>query len=400
MIHHTIPLRGGAICLWALIVQASVVYAQDAGSAQQRPTFGGPDNVEQQLEEDARDEDSLLDDVFFDPYFGFKERVRDTLGLGFGIDYSTALFSVSETPGEKCAGGGMVRLYGAWDLVKRGSASSGSLVYKVEHRHRYTDLAPKDLSFDFGYVGLIAPPFSDQQTRLTNLYWRHRFQDGRIVVVGGFLDTTDYVDVYALASPWLHFQNLVFSTGSATIPLPDDATFGVAGAAMVTDNLYVIGGIADTNANAADPFRSADNFFATAEHFTHVEVGWTSSQQRIIFDNVHVTFWHADEREKAQVSEGWGINYSASAFLSESFMPFVRGGLREGRRKSPATVTQRRTGILRKSRERSPGRGLQPGGYERHDVLPRPPHSARIGTLLSTATGRRTGCHAQPGIHP
>ena len=288
--------------------------------------FGGPDNVEQQLEEDARDEDSLLDQVFFEPYFGFKERVRDTLGLGFGLDYSTALFSVSASPGEDHAAGGMVRLYGAWALVREGTANSGSLVYKGEHRHRYTTLAPKDLSFDFGYAGLIAPPFSDQQTRLTNLYWRQRFAGGRISVVGGFLDTTDYVDVYALASPWLHFQNLAFSTGSATIPLPDDATFGVAGAAMVTNNLYVIAGIADTNANAADPFRSAENFFTASEHFTHLEVGWTSSQQRIIFDNVHVTFWHADEREKAQVPDGWGINYSASTFLNESFMPFVRGG--------------------------------------------------------------------------
>jgi porin len=314
-----------AFLFLAFVHLSGVAHAQDTGD-RTRPTFGGPDNVEQQLDDDADNEDSLLDHVFFDPYFGFKERVRDTVGLGFGIDYSTVVFSVSDTPGEERAAGGMVRLYGAWELVGRDSPNSGSLIYKVEHRHRYTNLAPKDFSFDFGYAGLIAPPFSDQQTRLTNLYWRQRFLDGRIAVVGGFLDTTDYVDVYALASPWLHFQNLVFSTGSATIPLPDDATFGIAGAAMVTNNVYVIGGIADTNANAADPFRSAESFFTTAEHFAQLEVGWTSSQQRIIFDNVHVTFWHADEREKAQVLGGWGVNCSASTFLNESFMPFVRGG--------------------------------------------------------------------------
>ncbi len=318
-------LAARAALITTLAIPAATAQTS-APDAQRRPTFGGPDNVEQQLEEDARDEDSAFDGVVLGPYFAFKERVKQKTGLGFAADYSAVTLSVNDTAGEGGAAGGMVRFYGAWDLVGQGGDNSGSLIYKVEHRHRFTAIPPKDLSFDFGHIGLIEPPFSNQLTRLTNLYWRHRFTRGRIAVVGGFLDVTDYVDAYAMASPWLHFQDLAFSTGSATIALPDDATFGVAAAGMVTDHFYVIGGIADTNANAADPFNGVDTFFSTGEHFTHLEVGWTTSQQRIILDNAHVTFWHADEREDAKTLAGWGVNYSVSTYLSDSFMPFLRGG--------------------------------------------------------------------------
>lgn len=47
-------------------------------------------------------------------------------------------------------------------------------------------------------------------------------------MLGGFLDATDFVDVYGLASPWMHFMNLAFSTGSAAIDLPNDAALGAA----------------------------------------------------------------------------------------------------------------------------------------------------------------------------
>ena len=71
--------------------------------------------------------------------------------------------------------------------------------------------------------------------RLTNLYWRQRLANGNVTITAGFLDVTDYVDAYALASPWTGFGNLVFSTGSATIGLPNDATLGIAAGVMLTD---------------------------------------------------------------------------------------------------------------------------------------------------------------------
>ena len=42
--------------------------------------------------------------------------------------------------------------------------------------------------------------------------------------------------------------------------------------------------------------------------------------------NIHVTFWHADERQAAGVPDGWGLNASAAIFVQDRWLPFLRGG--------------------------------------------------------------------------
>ena len=68
-------------------------------------------------------------------------------------------------------------------LVDRGGDHPGALIWKFEHRHDYTEAPPSALGFELGYAGLMAPPFSDQGWRTTNLYWRQRFAKGRFAVV-------------------------------------------------------------------------------------------------------------------------------------------------------------------------------------------------------------------------
>ena len=220
----------------------------------------------------------------------------------------------------------MVRFYGSWDAIGRESGNTGTLVWKVEHRHDYGSPAPSGFGFEVGTIGLFEPPFSDQGARLTNLYWRQRFKGGRVAVLGGFLDATDYVDVYAMASPWTGFFNFAFSTGTTTMSLPNDALLGVAAGAMVTGRFYVIAGLGDTNSDPTEPFEGFDSVIDDHEFFKHVEFGWTSSQDRIYLDNLHVTLWHADERHEAMVPDDWGVNFSYSRSIDDRWMPFVRAG--------------------------------------------------------------------------
>jgi porin len=262
----------------------------------------------------------------YDPWFEWKKGLREKHGFAFSVDYSAAWFGTSDTPAEGQASSGMVRFYGAWDLVGRESGNTGAFVWKVEHRHEYGAIAPSALGFNLGYAGLIEPPFSDQGLRWTNLYWRQRWSEGRWAAVAGFLDATDFVDVYALASPWTGFANFAFSTGTTTIPVPNDAAFGVGIGGMVTDTVFLIGSLVDRNADPTDPFAGFDTFFGTNEYFKTVEIGWTPSQDRIYLDNAHLTFWHADERREAGEAEGWGLNVSFTRYLGQKWMPFVRAG--------------------------------------------------------------------------
>jgi len=315
-------LRACAIALGVMASAAGNLAAQGSGTGPDRePQWGGPNAVENQLRNDAAvDRPSL-----FERYFDWKTGLTEKHGFSFSVDYSAVYLGANESPGEDRASSGMVRFFGAWDLVGRGTKNTGTFVWKVEHRHAYTDVAPSSFGFELGYVGLIEPPFSDQGLRLTNLFWRQRFNGGRITLLGGFLDPTDYLDVYAMASPWTGFLNFAFSTGTSTIALPNEG-FGLAAGAMLTDSIFLIGGLSDLNSDPTDPWQTVDSFFSDHEYFKHIEIGWTPSQEKIYLDNVHLTLWHADEREEAAAPSGWGANVSWTHYFKERWLPFVRAG--------------------------------------------------------------------------
>ena len=290
--------------------------------------FGGPDQVDNLIADDEETISRLIERRLLDPYFGWKERLQEKHGLSFGIDYSMAYLGASDSPAEAedRASSGMIRLYGSWDLVGRESGNTGTFVWKVEHRHGYTTVPASAFGFNLGYAGLIEPPFSDQGLRWTNLYWRQRWNEGRIAAVAGFLDATDYLDVYALASPWTGFLNFAFSTGTLTIPVPNDAALGVGVGGMVSESIFLIGGLTDRNADPTAPFDGFGTFVDDNEYFKSVEIGWTPSHDRLYLDNAHVAFWHADERMEAGESSGWGLNVSFTRYLEKKWFPFVRAG--------------------------------------------------------------------------
>ena len=307
------------------LLYSLIVFSSTSGAA----NFGSPDAVENTIEEDAKITGAVVKKRLTQPWFDWKTRMQEDHGFSIGVDYTALGLSSSEAgaSGDDNASSGMVRLFGSWDLIGRGTKNTGAIVYKVEHRHSYTDLSVKDFGFDQGYVGFETPPFSDQGGRWTNLYWRQRLNEGKATITAGLLDATDYVNVYALASPWTGFMNFAFSTGSASVFIPNDAAFGVAGGVMLNDNLFLIGGIVNAYTDSTDPFDTIDDFFSENEYFSSIELGWTRSQGRIYQDNMHVTLWHVDESIPAETPGGWGVAFNYSRSLDKDrWMPFIRGG--------------------------------------------------------------------------
>jgi porin len=268
----------------------TLIAGQALAQGSEGPGFGSPNAVENQVEYD-----------FGETWDAWKKNLKDNLGLVLSMDYTAVALTANETFDDKEGTGGIARIFGTLDL------------FNIEN----------------GYVGLQEPPFNDTDFRTQNLYWRQRMNDGRSVLIAGILDVTDYLDAYAMASPWLHFMNFAFSTGSATIGLPNDAAVGIAFGTMLTDRFYLIAGLTDTNGDPSDPFKGFDNFFSDNEYFASVEFGYTSSQERIILDNYHLTVWHKDRQDEANIPSGWGVNFSASHYLNDNFMPFLRGGYTE-----------------------------------------------------------------------
>ncbi len=194
-----------------------LLHAQDAAK-----DLAGPDSVSAQLAADAKDKPELLGVDLQNGFDAWKAGVKERTGLDFGIDYLSLGLAATDSPGDSTAASGVFRIYGNWELFNRGKENDGSLVFKVEHRHAYTDVAPAAFAGELGYAGLTSVGYSDQGFRATHLFWRQRFGDGRGVSYIGFLDTTDYADVYTLASPWTGFTNIAFQNGSGAMGgIPD-----------------------------------------------------------------------------------------------------------------------------------------------------------------------------------
>jgi porin len=292
--------------------------------------FGGPNTVENELQEDqvSRKKRSLLSGVdnALQPWFDWKQQVNEDIGLNFGLDYNTVYQKYSRSLNFDEAGGGIFRFFADWTLVGRNTSYPGSIVFKVENRHDYSKVAPQNLGFQAGYSGITSTQFSDFDWGITNLFWKQKFNNGRISFLIGKVDPTDYVNVYALINPLTHFQNLAFLS-DPSIASPNQG-LGMALGAMLTDNVYLVTGFSDAN---GDPTKAGfDSFFDDAEYFKHIEIGWTSSQERIYFDNIHLTAWHSDEREEANVPESWGLAFSATWFVDDKWLPFFRAGYSDG----------------------------------------------------------------------
>jgi len=257
-----------------------------------------------------------------------RQEAKATSDLPVGLDYSVMLQGTRGAAQQEAAGG-VARFYGQFDVTPDSAAGSDQLVFKIEHRHRLgTTLAPQDLGFASGYLGLSSLTYSDAGALLTNLFWQHKSADNRWALVAGIVDVTDYVDVYALVNPWRDFSNLAFST-NPTIPAPDQG-FGVAGLVLIGSHGYLLAGFADSNADPSDPFRSLADFFSEPELFKHIEFGFVGSYDQRFTNNIHLTLWHADARRAAGVPSGQGGAISGSWQLFESFIPFVRLGAAEG----------------------------------------------------------------------
>lgn len=315
------------------------------------PQFGGPSSVGGNIADDAvvAPEYRLqgLQDLF-DPWFDFKTRLNERHGLQFSIDESIFYQHATDSLGETDAASGLVRIYGQWEPFRCCWDNSGMLVFKAEDRHKIgTEITPFDLGFEAGSIVPTGTFFNEFSFSVTNLFWKQYFFDRRLAVAVGRIDVTDYIDVYGMINPLTHFINLAFST-NPTIAVPNQG-LGAAAGGMLTDHLYMQGGISDAN---GQPTRSGfDTFFDDAEYFSYIEFGATTSQERLFVENVHATLWHVDDRAIAATPEGWGIAVTAQKFHCDRWLPFFRFGYSDGDAALMQTTFSTGIGLLRDNRD-------------------------------------------------
>ncbi len=332
------PGARGLLCrffvmvVWALMA-AQTAFAQDVSSEERSRGFGGPDAPLNRIESDSVSTDTPLKLNFLNSWYEWKDELQEEHGLAFGVEYNTTYLRSSDNQSgtDNDAAGGIFRFSGVWEAFGRGSTHPGHLSFLVERTDEYTDTGPSSfLGESLGYAGISNLPYNDEGWRLNTLYWDQKFQGGKYEFVAGWLDISDYVDVFPLVSPWTDFFNYAFSIGVGALDLPSDGALGFAGAAWLTDDVYVMAGFVDENGDATDPGDGFDTFTNDHEYFKHFEIGWTgASQEAYYLNNVHLTLWHADERDELGVEDGWGGVLSFNHTIGDKWLAFVRAGWAE-----------------------------------------------------------------------
>jgi porin len=289
--------------------------------------IGSPNSVPAQLEDDDRVKRPALRflEKELQAWHDWKRKINEQYGLQFGSDYSILYQGANESlTGERNAASGVFRILGKWNLVGRGTENTGALVFNVNHRHKIgTDIAPADLGSNVGYLGATGSLFSDAGLVLVDLNWQQVFNSGQTGLIVGRYDPKDYIDVLGYSSPWTGFQNRAIRLNSSMV---GSQSYGVTAGTFIKDHWFVVGTVNDANGTIDD----LEFFENGSEFFSALEFGWGHSKENLNLKNVHVTYWHVDEREEKGIPESDGITIGANWLINKEWLPFARIGFSDG----------------------------------------------------------------------
>lgn len=317
----------------AALVPALSIAAVDTASAQKsyksnydnEDGFSGPGSTVRQLEEDDLEKTPAFRfeaiDEALAPWFEWKKGLAEDRGLQLGIAYTiTSQYASDSLTDEDQGSTGIVRVQGKWELLNRGQSNKGSLVFSVDNRANYGDVAAADLSGEIGYIGPTATLFGAPDTVLVDFNWQQYVNDGRTGILVGRYDPSDYMHLLGYANPWTTFQNLNTLLDSS-VAYPDYG-FGAGVGHWFNDNWYGIAGFNDANGRI-DETGTFDN---GGEFFKFAEAGWSPSRNDRYFTNVHLTLWDVDERDDDGIDDAHGAAIGMNYTRDLTWMVFAKLG--------------------------------------------------------------------------
>ena len=300
-----------------------------------RPVFGGPNSPAGQMEETDRVTEPAfrLPGIYnkTQPWRDWKKRQNEEHGLQLSGHYTTLYQSISDTaPGqtEDKASGGVFRATAIWTVLgdsNKADADFGAINVMLDHRHAYRDIAPAGLASQAGYSGVTGTLYSDTDFVVVNLNWTQSFAGRKGGILVGRYDPADYMNILGYVNPWTTFSNVSVLLDSSVAY--SDAGWGAAGGFWLKDQWYVLGGFNDANGKLTDDLEFFDG---GSEFYKFAELGWSPTQGDRYFKNIHLTYWHVDERKDAMVDSGQGLAFAANWTLGDKWMPFMRAGISDG----------------------------------------------------------------------
>ncbi len=295
-----------------------------------------PGSIIDELREDAKRKDYLFQlpgaNRVLRPWYAFKSYLDDKYWFRFGVSFAALYQKASDTvTGADEAAGLDIDIVGTWNFLGRGTDRPTLLGFRFTYRTTLgTEFPPGTLFTQIGSLWPTGTGFGENAFSVAELWLQQDFQSGKYSLRAGKVFPFTAYNFFPLRNFRVDFVDFNH-VGNLTIPLPD---FGLGAFAQYRPrrDVYLRLGVHDANASVEDA--GFDTLFGDGELFTIFEVGFDPGFMepqpgRPPFGDVHLSLWYQDERDDANVDNGWGVQVSASQQFGR-FLPYLRYGYSGG----------------------------------------------------------------------
>jgi hypothetical protein len=252
MLRSFFPLLG-------MLLLAQPLQAQDDERSQadyeDKPGFGGPESVTEQLKHADELRETMYDWPVFDGYLDWKKQIKEDYDVSFGLHFYGLYQKASDSlPGrDDDAMGNVFRFLGNWTVFEKDNGNLGRIEWRVESRSDWFGLqAPGSLGGATGTTALV-PGFgySDNfDMDLAVINWTQGFASGKAGYAVGRLAFDAYLDAFPFQTFSRGFINRSFIL-NPTLPTTGIGALGGVVQGFVTDNIWLGGQMHDANAASA-----------------------------------------------------------------------------------------------------------------------------------------------------
>jgi porin len=306
-----------------------------------------PGSIEDQYNEDREKKDYLFQipgaDIVLSPWSKLRTRLDEKYGFRPNFSVTNLYQYVDKTvgPNGNNEGSGLdVSIDATWTFWGRMTDSPSMAAFEFLYRTEAGgDVYPTELAREAGTLYPTAVAFSEVDPTIGQLYLRQIFKKMIGFQIGKYNPVSTY-DFFPMKNFKTDFVDGIHAA-NVIIPLPSR---GLGGYVLYrpVESAYVRVGIHDANARTEEG--GFNSLFDEGELFVIYEVGFDPGLAerrpgRPPAGDVHVSFWHQDDRDDHGIEDGWGFVLAGSQQFGR-FLPFLRYGYAGGGRKGPSPIEQ------------------------------------------------------------
>jgi hypothetical protein len=274
--------------------------------------------------------------TLFDPWFALKQQWRRDYGLTIGGSYGMLWQNYSRSIlGEENAVGGKFTLNLGYEFFRRGQPDAMWVEVVVEDRRPLgTELPPLLGGLAAGSISLTTATWGEFDLGVTQAYVRSNLFGNRFQYAVGKIFAPNFFHAY----PFFDDNRQYFNQGFATLAPTPLRGFGAVAAVYPVEHsgFYIKSGMYTLNSD--DTGFTAGDFFTKAEHFYHVDLGFSGLARTPVpvqargpmdANNINISGWYRNAQADG-TPEAVGIAANANQMVGPNYMVFIRGGWNNG----------------------------------------------------------------------